>query len=209
MFLTNNITGCSKCILLVALVFCHLFLNAQRIGNFSVSQSGNEIHYSFTYRAGVTCTGYQLMHSTDSLNFVAVDDYAGICGASGADEQFSGVHTKPKINAWNYYRIQTANFDLSEIRKLYVSADGQQKAIVFPNPLNSVNTTLSFRISGANNLNVQGFIFDAFGTERQFIDTYTNPDSAPIVTSALENGFYILWLTDGTNLYKGKFEILR
>lgn len=190
---------------------CLLYLNplvAQRVINFSVNQNNAEVFYSFTFRSGSSCTGYKLTHSTDSLNFVGVDEYTGICGASGADEQFSGSHKTPIMNAWNYYRIQMGNFEMSEIRKVFMSSDGSLKAIVFPNPHVDENSEISFRISGANNLRVQGFIYDSNGINWQFIDTTTNGDSSKFTINGFDNGLYILWLTDGTKLYKGKFLIM-
>ena len=195
-------------LLVPALLISLNTLFAQRVFNFSVSQNNAEVFYSFTFRSGSSCTGYQLTYSTDSLNFVGVDDYAGICGASGADEQFSGSHKTPKMNAWNYYRIQMGNFEMSEIRKVFMSSDGSLKAIVFPNPHVDENSELSFRISGANNLRVQGFIYDSKGINWQFIDTTTNADSAKLTINGFDNGLYILWLTDGTKMYKGKFLIM-
>jgi hypothetical protein len=112
------------------------------------------------------------------------------------------------MNAWNYYRIQMGNFEMSEIRRVFMSADGSLKAVVFPNPHTDENFDLAFRISGANNMRVQGFIYDSNGISWQFIDTTTTGDSAKLAISGFENGLYILWLTDGSNMYKGKFLIM-
>ena len=204
-----HIHRCFRFFSTIAFLFSASFSVAQRVFNFSVTQSVSAVAYSFTYRSGSTCNGYQLMYSTDSLNFIAVDNYPGICGASGADEFFSGVHKTPKVNAWNYYRIQMANFESSEIRKVFVSSDGNLKAVVFPNPYTDNNLTLHYRISGANNLRLQGFVYDANGYAQQYIDTTTTADTGVIDTRLLENGLYIVWLTDGTNLYKGKFLVMQ
>jgi hypothetical protein len=184
-------------------------LKAQRIGNFSVSQTGTSVAYHFVFRAGSTCNGYQLLRSSDSLTYLSAVDYLGICGSSGADEPFDGVDNAPKMNAWNYYKIQLPNFETSNVQRIYVSNTGAQKAIVFPNPSRSENELLQFRIQGANNIKVQGFVYDQRGVNRGFIDLRTNLDAAPLDVGGLENGLYILWLTDGSKLYKGKFALLR
>ncbi len=204
-----RIHRCSRLFCITACIFCASVGFAQRVFNFSVTQSVSAVAYSFTYRSGSSCSGYQLMYSLDSLNFTAVDNYPGICGASGADEFFSGVHKTPKVDAWNYYRIQMANFENSEIRKVYVSSDGNLKAVVFPNPYTDNNLSLYYRISGVNNKQLQGFVYDANGYEQQYINATTNGDSGAIDTRLLENGLYILWLTDGTTIYRGKFLVMQ
>lgn len=189
--------------------FLNVFVNAQRISNFSVSQNGNLVTYHFLYNAGSTCQGYQLLHSKDSITYLTVKDYVGICGASGAAEPFDGVHEFPALNAWNYYRIQMANFEMSEVRRIFVSSDGKLRATVFPNPSFSDNDQIRFRLSGASNIRIQGFIYDQLGLARDFIDTVTTADSAELNMPNYENGFYLLWLTDGTRIYTGRIVLIR
>ena len=181
----------------------------QRISNFSVSQSGNIVTYQFLYSAGTPCQGYQLLHSRDSLTYLTAKEYAGICGASGAAEPFNGVHEFPALNAWNYYKIQMANFEMSEVRRLFVSSDGKLRAVVFPNPSFSDTDQIRFRLSGVNNIRVQGYIYDQVGINRGFIDTITNGDNAALDLTNYENGFYMLWLTDGTRIYSGRIVLIR
>ncbi len=194
--------------LLLTFVFV-LSAAAQRISNFSVSQNGNVVTYRFLFTAGSTCQGYQLLHSSDSLTYVTVKDYAGICGASGAAEPFDGLHEFPVQNAWNYYKVQLATFEQSEVRRIFVSSDGKLRATVFPNPSFSEADQLRFRLGGGNNIRVQGFVYDQLGIARDFIDTVTTADSAPLNLVNYENGFYLLWLTDGTRIYTGRIVLIR
>jgi hypothetical protein len=186
-----------------------LSATAQRISNFSVSQNGNVVTYRFIFSAGASCQGYQLLHSSDSLTYLTVKDYVGICGASGAAEPFDGVHEFPVLNAWNYYKIQMATFEQSEVRRIFVTTDGKLRATVFPNPSFSETDQVRFRLSGVNNIRVQGFVHDQLGITRDFIDTVTAGDSAALNLNNYENGFYFLWLTDGTRIYTGRIVLIR
>lgn len=186
-----------------------VFAQSSRIRNFSLSQSGNQVAYHFIFTAGNSCNGYQLMHSSDSITYMGVFDYAGICGASGADEPFSGLHTTPVMNAWNFYKIQLATFETSEVERIYVSNTGAQKVIVYPNPSYLSADVVKYRISGVNNIHLQGFIYDQKGITRKFIDEFTIGDSSTLNLLEFENGLYFLWLTDGSKLYKGKFLLIR
>lgn len=196
-------------LLLILLFLTTMQTRAQRISNFSVSQTGNMVSYHFLYSAGSSCQGYQLLHSRDSVTYLTARDYAGVCGASGSAEPFDGIHEFPALNAWNYYKVQMANFEQSEVRRIFESSDGKLKAIVFPNPSFNESDLLRFRLSGVNNIRVQGFIYDQMGITRDFIDVQTVGDSAPLNLANYENGFYMLWLTDGTRIYSGRIILLR
>lgn len=178
---------------------------SQRISDFSLAQSGSSVTTHFTLRAGSVCSGYSVMHSRDSITFLEVVSHNASCGTTGADEFYSDVHSTPAPNQFNYYKIQLTTFESSPVKKIWVGSGASQYLMIFPNPVNPLNNAVTFSIPGISGLRVQGFVRDIRGFEWLFVDEITKPAGTPISLPDVPEGVYSLWLTDGTNVYKGKF----
>jgi len=182
-------------------------ISAQRIVNFKLLQVENSVNTRFTLAAGVTCYGYKIYHSLDSINFVEIYDYPAICGESGSDEYFSDVHATPTINKLNYYKIQLSTFESSPVEKIFVASGTPGKIVVFPNPTKVNAQEVYLRIYGKSNLKVDGVISDLQGKQIKHIEVLMNGDLALLNIHGLNDGLYFLRLHDGQQIYKGKFLI--
>jgi hypothetical protein len=196
------------------LLFIFLFvltsLNAQRIDNLRLfASSGGSVTIKFTILPGPTCYGYNIMHSTDSLNFLQVYNYPGTCGGSGAPEDHSWSHPNPIANAVNYYKIDLIPYGSSNVARIYLNPGGASSLLVYPNPITTIGDRVVLRMYNTNNQKMQGMMLDQFGTIIRDLDLVTESDTALLSIDDLRNGFYVIWLTDGYNLFRTKLLINR
>jgi hypothetical protein len=194
---------------LFALIFLCFGVAAQRIQNFQLFQVNKTVSIKFTLTPGATCYGFKVLHSLDSINYTEAVNYPGTCGGSGADEQMSEVDQNPALNAFNYYKVQLSTFETSDIRRIYVSSSAQKNLQVIPNPIYNFNDQVHVRVFNTDNQRFLGFIYDQFGHLHQKFDLQGVKDVADFDVSFLQNGLFVLWLTDGTQIYGGKFIISR
>lgn len=104
---------------------------------FEVNRYQNKIIIDWEIAGGNLCTGLKVEHSTDSLNFVSIYDYPGICGSSTSNEKYSYTHTNPVPNTRNYYRINLNTNGYSEILGItFIKLEDNGYAL-FPMPLES------------------------------------------------------------------------
>ncbi len=203
------------------ILFTYLFLLlaglnfAQRIVNFNVSivggqnQTANQVLVRFSLTPGQACPGYEILHSIDSLNFLQVYNYAGICGNQSTEENFSFVHGGPAPNQINYYKISIPGFETSSIRSLYVGEQATTPSILpFPNPIinESILRLKYFNFGGEY---VEGYIYNQFGMPVQPLFLKVNNLTSEFEIGNLSSGLYIVWLTDGNVALRTKFIVKR
>src|SRR6478735_9144459 len=120
---------------LILLFTCLCFsLEAQRINDFNLSPQDDGIHVSFNIGPGPDCSGYSILHCLDSMSYVEVYNFSGICGTSGINEFKSYTHTTAIINQINYYKIQLYPYEVAYNRILYTTS-GQGSILAYPNPV--------------------------------------------------------------------------
>ncbi len=182
----------------------------QRIQDFNVFQSDNYVGVRFNISPGPACNGYDVMHSTDSINYISVYNYAGICGDRPEPDPQSYTHTSPALNQMNFYRIQlNFPYEQSEVRRLYVNQAGRARMSVYPNPIVQNTEILNLRFYNAESTNLVGFLYDRFGTVMRELELTTNGDLAPLPVGNLRDGLYVIFLTDGLSAYSSKFIVIR
>ena len=95
---------------------------SQRIRDFNVYDGGNgSVAVRFVLTPGPACSGYEVMHSTDSLVYNSVHFYDQTCGETGVPDPQEWTHSAPALNQTNYYKIQLLSpYETSEVRRLYV-----------------------------------------------------------------------------------------
>ncbi|MDQ3110283.1 MAG: hypothetical protein M3R17_10340 [Bacteroidota bacterium] len=99
--------------------FC-VVVNAQNTGgnyaliSFDALRSGNQAAISWTVRAGYSCAAVTVLHSTDSVNFTAIFEYPGICGASTQHETYTFTHQAP-ASGKNFYKMDLDNYGTSAV----------------------------------------------------------------------------------------------
>lgn len=72
------------------------------LANFSAQQISNSVNISWTVKAGFSCTDVNVEHSTDSINFISIYTYPGVCGATSEDQDYDFVQQNPDKNTNNY-----------------------------------------------------------------------------------------------------------
>ena len=191
-------------------IFLSVSIYAQfRIVNFNLFQVGTNVLIKFTVTAGSICNGYTVYHCLDSVSFVPVYDYAGVCGTSSSDENFSYTHTGATPDKINYYKVQLSTVETSGIRRIYVPSNSRSGIIAYPNPILNTSDSLKLRLFNTNNLQLVGFIYSPSGKPRQELHLKAKGELTALDVNNFENGVYVVWLTDGYQAYSSKFIINR
>ena len=187
------------------LLSTHIF--AQRILNFKIFQVDQAVFLNFILSKGSSCNGFNVLHSTDSLNFKVIHEDPTICGTSNADEAKNWTHVNPIINQLNYYKIQLNPGEMSPVNRIFVNQTNKPNIVLFPNPISNDIDLLTIKILGTESLEFDGFIYNQFGNYVLKIENQSTISNSTIKIHELSNGLYLIKLTDGYNLYSTKFII--
>lgn len=197
-----------------ALVFC-VAAFSQRLQNISASaitgqnQTSSQVLIRFTIAAGIACPGYEILHCTDSINFIQVYNYAGICGNQSTDESFSFTHGSPGLEMVNYYRVSIPGYETSPTQRIYVGNQASNASMfVYPNPAFS-ESMLRLKFYNYAGTNVDGYVYNQFGVAIKPLSLAIKQDVSEFNISDLDSGLYIVWLTDGNWLFRAKFIVKR
>jgi hypothetical protein len=193
--------------LLFFLLSTHIF--AQRILNFKIFQVNQAVFLNFILSKGSSCNGFNVLHSTDSVNFKIIHEDPTICGTSNADEAKNWTHANPTINQLNYYKIQLNPGEMSPVNRIFVNQTNKPNIVLFPNPISTDIDLLTIKILGTESLAFDGFIYNQFGNYVLKIEKQSTLSNSTIKINELSNGLYLIKLTDGYNLYSTKFIIQR
>ena len=187
------------------LLSTHIF--AQRILNFKIFQVDQAVFLNFILSKGSSCNGFNVLHSTDSVNFKVIHEDPTICGTSNADEAKNWTHANPIINQLNYYKIQLNPGEMSPVNRIFVNQTNKPNIVLFPNPISTDIDLLTIKILGTESLEFDGFIYNQFGNYVLKIENQSTLSNSTIKIHELSNGLYLIKLTDGYNLYSTKFII--
>ncbi len=182
---------------------------AQRILNFKIFQVNQAVFLNFILSKGSSCNGFNVLHSTDSVNFKVIHEDPTICGTSNADEAKNWTHANPTINQLNYYKIQLNPGEMSPVNRIFVNQTNKPNIVLFPNPISTDIDLLTIKILGTESLAFDGFIYNQFGNYVLKIEKQSTLSNSTIKINELSNGLYLIKLTDGYNLYSTKFIIQR
>jgi len=189
------------------LLSTHIF--AQRILNFKIFQVNQAVFLNFILSKGSSCNGFNVLHSTDSVNFKVIHEDPTICGTSNADEAKNWTHANPITNQLNYYKIQLNPGEMSPVNRIFVNQTNKPNIVLFPNPISTDIDLLTIKILGTESLAFDGFIYNQFGNYVLKIENQSTISNSTIKINELSNGLYLIKLTDGDNLYSTKFIIQR
>ncbi len=189
------------------LLSTHIF--AQRILNFKIFQVNQAVFLNFILSKGSSCNGFNVLHSTDSVNFKIIHEDPTICGTSNADEAKNWTHANPITNQLNYYKIQLNPGEMSPVNRIFVNQTNKPNIVLFPNPISTDHDFLNIKILGTESLAFDGFIYNQFGNYVLKIEKQSTLSNTTIKINELSNGLYLIKLTDGYNLYSTKFIIQR
>ncbi len=119
-----------------------------RIQNLSATRFKQTIQLNFNISAGNSCSGYQIYHSTDSINFSLLYDYNGICGEISKPQAILYEHANPQKNTRNYYKILIEPNDYSSIASALFIDFAENEFVVLPNPMSG---NFDMMINNTNN----------------------------------------------------------
>ncbi len=200
---------------LVILLFILTFkLLGQRITNFNLSlvtaQGQNtSVLARFSITAGQTCPGYEILHSSDSINYLPAYSYAGICGDLNTETSYSFLHGGPIPNQNNFYKVSIPGFETSLAQKIFVGNQLAQSNIrVYPNPV-ITEDRIKLKFYNFEGGFVEGFIYNQQGIRLIPLFFNVQQSDPEIVISDLDDGLFIIWLTDGNVLFRSKFIVKR
>jgi hypothetical protein len=195
--------------------FCSLMLaflpaGAQRIISFNVFPANNSVLVKFVISAGPMCYGYTVLHSLDSMNYSQIYDFPGECGSYNSAMEYSYTHTTPALNQVNYYKIQLQPYEMSQVKRIYMSPAGYLNMIAYPNPVGDYSSNwLMLKIMNTKDLVVTGAVYDQSGNPVKTVNTRALGEIAAVDIGGLSNGLYVVWLTDYDQAYNAKFIIRR
>jgi hypothetical protein len=196
--------------LFLIFIFSSLFAKAQRIQNFNLSlTNGTVVTARFVMSAGTTCNGFNVLYCIDSLNYYPIYNYQGVCGSTTKAESYTYDHYTPAFDLVNYYKIELPGIETSPPQRIYVPSSPKVNMLLYPNPLYTNSDLLNAKIFNAANTRFVGYIYSRFGVAIRELDFTTVGDMTSIGVFDLENGLYLLWLTDGFVAYQSKFIIIR
>ena len=187
------------------LLSTHIF--AQRILNFKIFQVNQAVFLNFILSKGSSCNGFNVLHSSDSVNFKVIHEDPTICGTSNADEAKNWTHANPIIKQLNDYKIQLNPGEMSPVNRIFVNQTNKPNIVLFPNPISTDHDFLTIKILGTESLEFDGFIYNQFGNYVLKIENQSTISNSTIKIHELSNGLYLIKLTDGYNLYSTKFII--
>jgi hypothetical protein len=186
-----------------------LYLSAQRIAAFQAQNVKGVVALRFTISPGPTCNGYSILRSTDSVNYIPIYSTGEICGNYNAPESKAYDDASPAQNQANFYRVQLMPYELSEIRRVFVSAKPMRLLTPYPNPLLKTDGNLNLRLYGVENVHAEGFLYNQSGNRLRALDLTTKGEHASLYVGDLDEGVYVIWLTEGTQAFSCKFAIYR
>lgn len=172
------------------------------LADFRVRQVNNNVLITWVISANNQCLGLEIEHSTDSINFSAIHEYQGICGAGSANEKYDYIHVSPVNNTINYYRIKLGDGGYSAIETIKINQVENIGYSLFPNPITnqskiyfdsdySISELIIYSSSGKEILN-QTLEQPVFSFENLF----------------MANGIYFFSLKTTKKIITGKFVVV-
>lgn len=198
-----------KYILLVIFFSGSILIQAQNppmLLSFEVNRFQNQVVVTWEIESGNLCSGVQVEHSSDSINFTSIYDYPGICGSSTANERYTFSHTNPISNAKNYYRINLGTNGISDVLSITFVKVEEDGYALFPMP---VELSSKIYFSNDNNATVAISIYNSSGAiAYQSKPTKTNEFSIGSIPLTLGVYHFRISRNDGKEI-EGKFVVAR
>lgn len=91
---------------MLILISCKTACAQFTVQSFSATQiSRNQVVLDWVVGPGNTCADLLLEMSTDSVNYIVVYDYPGICGDVTFSQSYQYIHQSEECNGKRYYRL--------------------------------------------------------------------------------------------------------
>jgi len=201
-----------RAFVLILFLACFFGAFGQRVQNLSLFPTDRSVVVKFSIASGPSCSGYTILHSTDSLIYNEAGSEPGICGITAVPEEKSFTHLSPAFGIRNYYKVRLEPYvETSYARSIYLSTGGNSNSMqVYPNPFYITNhDRLTFKFFELSGTRLQGYVYNQSGKPIKNLDFLVISDLSTTSVAGLENGMYMIWLTNGLKVFQCKFIILR
>ena len=168
---------------------------------FTASVFQNSILLDWEIKGGETCNGMSLFRSSDSINFVQIADFPGVCGDINSASRYSHADISPIENTYNYYKVRLGTQGDSDVLKLFFVKIEANSYSIFNDELNN-----SFTIYFHNAEN-EIFNFEIINQQGKYIDQKDalNGNSISLESFNRPSGIYFFNITfNSGRLIKGK-----
>ena len=122
------------------------------IGSFGAQQQNAGVYLAFTVNAGNQCADLEVQRSADSVNFVSLYTFPGICGNAAFETQYSFTDQSPVANTKNFYRLKIGFSGFSNVVAVHFFAPGADGYLVIPSASGESATVLFNNPNGAAHL---------------------------------------------------------
>jgi hypothetical protein len=172
-----------------------------RVTYFSATNLKDSVRLNFSISTGPGCSGWQVLHGSDSVNLNPIYVYGGLCGNTSYAESYKYLDMTPNKTSTNYYQIYIPPNDYSKRIKVDLGTNFSN-LLIFPQP---VQDYLNISISNKLNFSYEMHIYDRFGRKKGFASG-SAADKITLNVSAFDEGVYVFYIFDGNGgIYKGKF----
>jgi hypothetical protein len=198
-----------KYIAISSLFFCALFVKAQNpsfLLSFDINRYQNSIIINWEIEGGNLCAELKVEHSTDSVNYVSIYEYPGICGNSTSNEKYSFTHSNPVNNSRNYYRINlNASGNSGTLGITFVKLE-ETGYVIFPMPLEQ-GSKLYF--SNDNDQQASFAVHNSSGSRVMYLEGIRN-NEIDLGRSVFPAGVYYFTIrVENDPAIEGKFIIIK
>jgi hypothetical protein len=192
----------------IVFIFCALLGSSQRLIGADAVTSKTAVTIRFTLAAGTSCSSYSILHCIDSVSYQEIFS-GGQCDAEPTvPKQVTYAHTSFVPDVVNYYKVRLDAWETSSTIRVFPSKTGRSGLTMFPNPMGPSDRLLNLNAFGTNNTKLWGFLYTRFGEPKQELSFETSGQRAQLNVGDLEQGVYVVWLTDGSNVFSGKVIVL-
>ena len=191
--------------ILIAFLLLSFQLNAQEphpiLNYFTASVFQNSILLDWEIKGGETCNGMTLLRSSDSINFIEIADFPGICGDLNSANRYSHTDQSPIADSYNFYKVRLgAQGDTDVIKLFFVLIDGDSYSIFSDESNDSI--TIYFK-----NSENEIFEFNIIDQQGKFIDKKKQLSGNSITLESISDrsgiSFFTIVLNSG-RVIKGK-----
>lgn len=184
----------SRSILPVALMlFFQMPVSAQItdvIDNFTVRQLGEGVIVEWRIRKGEQCFNMEVQRGDDSVEYVMLEAFHGICGSDADDTWYEYFDPGPfNTNQSYFYRIEASSGTvLSTTREVEFLETDAGSLSVFPNPMQN-RAEVFYTNTGGELISLQ--IFDLQG-RRVYASNPSSESQFEILKGNLTQGIYLV-----------------
>ena len=179
---------------LILFVFVSFSYRSQTIlDELSIDYSQGNVLLAWTIKSGSVCNGIQIYRSTDSLNFVIIENIDGVCGDLASSVAYTYTDSEPINNKINYYKLQLGNQE-SEVISIEVISIPSNSYLLRPNP---VSSTSDLYFDNSNSSVVYLKIYDDLGSV--IFKDQTNSNHFILDSTQVASGIYYFTLENKQN----------